>query len=84
MAGMESDRPLLSPALVVVVLSVLLLAAYVGGYLLRGRVGTVARVGAGPARVRTYPTRIEAELFGPFAFVESLLVGRDVYVGHSP
>ncbi len=73
---MERDRPIASPALVAVIVFALLVAAYVSAYFARGRVGTI-----GPNRVRTYPSRLEAELFGPLAWVESRIVGQNVYVG---
>ena len=70
-------------ALIGVLLFGMLVAAYISGYTQRGRFGTIAGTG-GTALVRTYPTRLEAELFGPGAFIESMIRGRRVNVGHLP
>ena len=79
MNGMERDRPRTNAPLIAVVVFCLLVAAYFAGYFGRCRVGTI-----GPNLVRTYPSRFEAELFSPFAALESMWLGRPVYVGHSP
>jgi hypothetical protein len=76
---MENDRPRVNPALISVVVFCLLVGGYIVGYFWCGKVGMI-----GPNRVRTYSTRIEAELFGPCALLESQWTGRPVYVGHSP
>ena len=76
---MDRDRPTFSPPLVALFVFVLLLAAYLGGYFGRCSVGMI-----GPNPVRTYPSRLEAELFGPFAAIESMYLGRRVNVGHTP
>jgi len=76
---MDRDRPMFSPPLVAIFVFVLLVAAYMGGYFGRCNVATI-----GPNRVRTYSSRLEAELFSPFAAIESMYLGRPVYVGHTP
>ena len=76
---MDQDRPRTSPPAIAVVVFLALLAGYFGGYFGRSKVGSV-----GPNIVRTYPSRLEAELFSPFAALEALYRGRPVYVGHEP
>jgi hypothetical protein len=76
---MDDSRPRANPPLIAIAVFCMLVAAYFAGYFWRCKVGMV-----GPNRVRTYPSRIEAELFSPFAAIESMWDGRPVYVGHSP
>ena len=82
---MERDRSPLSPPLIAVALFALLLLAYVGGYFARGRAVTTYTLGnPRPAHGRQFPSRFEANLFGPFAFVESIYYGSEVYLGWDP
>ncbi|HZN36456.1 MAG TPA: hypothetical protein VFB80_21655 [Pirellulaceae bacterium] len=79
---MERERLLLNPALIGVLLLGMLAAAYISGYTLRCRVVTVMRMPSGPATVRTYPSWLEAQVYSPGGYVESLATGQVVYVGH--
>lgn len=74
---MDDRRSHFAAPLMAVALFALLLVIYVSGFYLLGTTGT-----AGPFRLHCYPYRWLSILFIPAAYVESLVLGREVCSVH--
>ena len=70
-------------AALVLLVVVVPLGAYVGGYFAMGGVGTVSTQYESKM-CRFYPTQWQAEAFKPAARVESFLAGHEIKTGHMP